>query len=210
MRSAFGADTVPSAVSYTDHDTVLAVQSALKQRGFDPGPLDGIFGPKTSKAIKSAQKAAGQGSTGVVDYGVLMMLGVRAPAYTPTVTTAGRSASAAAKDADETAGVAQTPFDVQQAAQQVQAANAVALPPPPPEVQTRVAQAVAAAQAARTPEEVAQAAQQIQDAARAVVSATSWWNQPLWANAPIKRWHVTGGLGLSMIALGVLMTTRKR
>lgn len=205
-----GTDTVPAAVSYTDQPTVLAVQAALKDKGFDPGPLDGIFGPKTSKAIKAAQKAAGKGQTGVVDYGVLAMLGVKAPAYTPTTTTAGRSASAAAQDADAVAAKAQTPAQVQAASEAVVAANAVALPPPPPEVQTKVAQASAAAKSAKTPAEVAVAAKQVQDAAQAVVSATSFWGSPMWAGAPVRRWQGAVGVGAGLaVAVGFVFLAKR-
>lgn len=182
-----GAETVPRAVSYTDHDTVLMVQMALKGKSYDPGPLDGIFGPKTSAAIKKMQGDAGIGKTGIVDYGVLMALGVKAPAYTPTLTTA--SASAAAQDAAAVAASATTPAAVQAASQQVEAANAVALPPPPPAVQTKVAQAAAAARAATTPAEAQAAALQVQDAAKAVASSTSFLGAPLWAGAPLNRWQ---------------------
>ena len=30
---------------------VTLAQKALKDRGYDPGPIDGIFGPKTRKAV---------------------------------------------------------------------------------------------------------------------------------------------------------------
>ena len=30
---------------------VKLAQQALKDRGYDPGPIDGIFGPKTRKAV---------------------------------------------------------------------------------------------------------------------------------------------------------------
>lgn len=73
-----GADIPSAGTTYTDHDTVLAVQTALKSRGFDPGPLDGIYGPKTAAAIKHIP-----GATGVIDYGVLAALGVSAPVLDP-------------------------------------------------------------------------------------------------------------------------------
>lgn len=34
---------------------VYALQTALKELGFDPGVIDGVLGPKTSSAIKTAQ-----------------------------------------------------------------------------------------------------------------------------------------------------------
>ena len=202
--AAIGAE-VPAAVSYTDYDTVLAVQKALKARGYDPGKLDGLFGKNTSAAIKKMQKDLGVGQSGVCDYGVLMALKVPAPAYTPTVTTAGRSASAAAKDADAVAAYAQTPADVQAAAKQVEAANAVAIPPPPAEVQIKVAEASKAAALAKTPAEVAVAKVQVQEAAKAVVSTTSYWGSPLWTNAPVKRWHALVGASVTVTLTTLLL-----
>lgn len=86
-----GAVTIPSAgATYTDHDTVLAVQQALKDKGFDPGPLDGIFGPKTAKAIRAMQATIpGVGQTGVIDYGVLMALQIPVPAATSSSSSSG-------------------------------------------------------------------------------------------------------------------------
>ena len=35
---------------------VMATQQTLKDRGFDPGPIDGIVGPRTAAALRSYQK----------------------------------------------------------------------------------------------------------------------------------------------------------
>lgn len=45
--------------------TVLSQQQALKQVGFDPGPLDGIRGPKTIAAIRAFQQAEGLSVDGI-------------------------------------------------------------------------------------------------------------------------------------------------
>ena len=42
------------------------VQAALAGAGFDPGPADGQFGPKTRRAIQAWQRANGYTSTGVL------------------------------------------------------------------------------------------------------------------------------------------------
>ena len=42
---------------YLSGDDVRAVQQALKDAGFDPGAIDGKYGPKTAKAVKAYQKA---------------------------------------------------------------------------------------------------------------------------------------------------------
>ena len=36
--------------------TTLQIQKALKKAGFDPGPLDGVRGRKTIRAIKDFQR----------------------------------------------------------------------------------------------------------------------------------------------------------
>lgn len=38
---------------------VRALQVALKRRGFDPGPIDGAFGPKTRAAVAAFQRSLG-------------------------------------------------------------------------------------------------------------------------------------------------------
>jgi transcriptional regulator with XRE-family HTH domain len=38
-------------------DVVVEVQCLLRRHGFDPGPIDGIFGEKTEQAVKSLQRA---------------------------------------------------------------------------------------------------------------------------------------------------------
>ncbi|MNS14780.1 Murein DD-endopeptidase MepH precursor [compost metagenome] len=45
---------------------VTELQNALKRHGFDPGPVDGDFGPKTEAAVKAFQAAKGLEVDGVV------------------------------------------------------------------------------------------------------------------------------------------------
>lgn len=45
--------------------TVLEVQQALRRAGFDPGPLDGIAGPLTRRAIRAFQRRAGLKADGI-------------------------------------------------------------------------------------------------------------------------------------------------
>ncbi|HEY1213584.1 MAG TPA: peptidoglycan-binding domain-containing protein, partial [Bryobacteraceae bacterium] len=37
-------------------DRTRAAQQALKDKGFDPGPIDGIDGPKTDAAVREYQE----------------------------------------------------------------------------------------------------------------------------------------------------------
>src|SRR4051794_18786008 len=45
-------------------ENVKKVQEALKDKGQDPGPIDGVMGPKTKAAVKSYQSANNMKATG--------------------------------------------------------------------------------------------------------------------------------------------------
>jgi len=47
-------------------DEVLAVQKKLQAKGFDPGPVDGIFGSKTTAAVRRFQEKHGLQVDGIV------------------------------------------------------------------------------------------------------------------------------------------------
>jgi peptidoglycan hydrolase-like protein with peptidoglycan-binding domain len=51
----------------TKHQSVMAVQQALKDKGHDPGMIDGKIGPRTHAAIADYQKAEGLKQTGRLD-----------------------------------------------------------------------------------------------------------------------------------------------
>jgi peptidoglycan hydrolase-like protein with peptidoglycan-binding domain len=55
---------------------VKQVQEALKDKGFDPGPVDGIMGPKTQEALRSFQQSKNLKATGRVDAQTRKELGV--------------------------------------------------------------------------------------------------------------------------------------
>lgn len=61
------------------HMQVIAMQQALKDKGFDPGPVDGIEGPKTASALKDYQKSENVTMTGKLDATTAAKLGVSAP-----------------------------------------------------------------------------------------------------------------------------------
>ena len=46
-------------------DEVTQLQNDLASRGFDPGPVDGIFGPKTDAAVRAFQESAGLAVDGI-------------------------------------------------------------------------------------------------------------------------------------------------
>ena len=45
---------------------VMKIQQALQLAGFSPGPIDGVFGPRTKTAVQSFQSAHGLAIDGIV------------------------------------------------------------------------------------------------------------------------------------------------
>jgi|SRR5687768_17570498 len=50
-----------------DRAGIRTQQQALKDKGYDPGPIDGIHGPRTSAAVREYQKKEGMTVTGRFD-----------------------------------------------------------------------------------------------------------------------------------------------
>ena len=44
----------------------MAMQQALKDKGFEPGPIDGTVGPRTAAALRGYQKAENPTLTGIL------------------------------------------------------------------------------------------------------------------------------------------------
>ncbi|MGH7325060.1 MAG: peptidoglycan-binding protein [Candidatus Rokuibacteriota bacterium] len=55
---------------------VRSAQQALKDKGHDPGSIDGVMGPQTQAALKDFQKAQGLKETGRLDAETMAQLGV--------------------------------------------------------------------------------------------------------------------------------------
>lgn len=78
-----------TAIAQTSNDSlskseILQIQQLLKQKGFDPGPLDGLYGPKTKAGIQAFQQANGLPVTGAATFDLLQRLSYRAPSQNPT------------------------------------------------------------------------------------------------------------------------------
>jgi N-acetylmuramoyl-L-alanine amidase len=54
---------------------VTRVQTALKNRGFDPGAIDGRFGPGTENAVLRFQRAKGLAADGIIGQSTWNALG---------------------------------------------------------------------------------------------------------------------------------------
>ena len=64
-------------VSSAGSQEVMARQQALKDKGFDPGPIDGTLGPRTTSALKEYQKSENLTITGKMDHDTAAKLGVK-------------------------------------------------------------------------------------------------------------------------------------
>ncbi|WP_088554756.1 PGRP and LysM peptidoglycan-binding domain-containing protein [Calderihabitans maritimus] len=62
-----GVDFFPTLRRTSRGPAVRVLQLLLTRAGFDPGPIDGIFGPRTEAAVKAFQRQKGLPVTGVVD-----------------------------------------------------------------------------------------------------------------------------------------------
>jgi type IV secretory pathway TrbL component len=58
-------------------DTVREAQQALKDEGYDPGPIDGINGPRTRAALRNYQEKEHLNTDGRLDAKTLDSLGVK-------------------------------------------------------------------------------------------------------------------------------------
>ena len=70
LTITFQLQTLPSpaeAVQTQSMDLVKSAQQALTEKGFDPGPADGLWGPKTKKAVMGFQEKEGIAASGELD-----------------------------------------------------------------------------------------------------------------------------------------------
>ncbi len=49
------------------HNLIIAVQETIKKSGFDPGKIDGRWGPKTAHGVRKFQQSNGLKMTGDLD-----------------------------------------------------------------------------------------------------------------------------------------------
>ena len=65
-----------AAGSHASATNVRAAQQALKDKGYDPGPIDGKMGMRTKEAIKAFQNASNIEATGTLDSKTAQQLGI--------------------------------------------------------------------------------------------------------------------------------------
>lgn len=69
--------TVEMGAGQHSMTNVRQAQQALKDKGYDPGPIDGVMGARTKEAIKSFQSASNIQATGTLDAETSAQLGIR-------------------------------------------------------------------------------------------------------------------------------------
>jgi peptidoglycan hydrolase-like protein with peptidoglycan-binding domain len=73
---SMGSSRRASGSGHISKDKVKEVQAALKSKGMDPGPEDGVMGPKTQAALREFQKSNSLQATGRIDEKTASALGV--------------------------------------------------------------------------------------------------------------------------------------
>jgi localization factor PodJL len=74
---AGGWDQGDASAGVTDADRkalVKKIQALLADRGYDPGPADGVDGPKTRQAVRAFQHTIGVADTGAIDQNLVTAL----------------------------------------------------------------------------------------------------------------------------------------
>jgi hypothetical protein len=72
-----GRGTARMGAGHHSMTNVKQAQQALKDKGHDPGPIDGVMGARTQEAIKSFQSANNLQATGTLDAETSQKLGIR-------------------------------------------------------------------------------------------------------------------------------------
>lgn len=78
---------------------IRAAQRALKDKGQDPGPIDGTMGPRTQAALRQYQQAEGLQATGMLDDATKDKLGIRGGSALPRESGPGAAAAPTAPGA---------------------------------------------------------------------------------------------------------------
>jgi peptidoglycan hydrolase-like protein with peptidoglycan-binding domain len=79
---------------------VKEVQQALKDKGYDPGPVDGVMGAKTKEALKSFQNASNLPATGSLNAQTADKLGVQSSSAAGSGSSSSPSSSGSMRSRD--------------------------------------------------------------------------------------------------------------
>jgi peptidoglycan hydrolase-like protein with peptidoglycan-binding domain len=76
--SGMKSSAAKGGMAMAGDERVKAAQQALKDKGHDPGDVDGKMGPKTQAALRDFQKAQGLQASGRLDAKTVQALGIEA------------------------------------------------------------------------------------------------------------------------------------
>lgn len=129
-------------------DVVSEAQQALKDLGFDPGAIDGAYGPATDAAIRAFQSAKGLEVDGVIGDQTWAALDAAKAAVAQAADAAAATAAAAQAEADKAAADAATA-----AAAQAEADKAAAAAAPEPQRDAAIGSLIDAVNEATAPKD---------------------------------------------------------
>lgn len=84
LGSLIGTTGAQTSAPGLERRSVREAQQALQRAGYEPGPIDGIIGPKMRAALTAYQQSQGLRATGELDSEMMARLGVRPRRYRPT------------------------------------------------------------------------------------------------------------------------------
>ena len=90
------AHTTDRMNAKTERSDVMALQQALRDKGYKPGPIDGLYGPRTSAAVRNYQRKEGLTATGRWDDETAMKMGLRTSMHDKETVTPSASPSSPA------------------------------------------------------------------------------------------------------------------
>jgi peptidoglycan hydrolase-like protein with peptidoglycan-binding domain len=99
-----GAAKAGGRMAGGNKEQVKAVQQARKEKGHDPGSVDGVMGPKTQAALKEFQDKEGIKASGRLDAETMSKLGVQAKAGASSDSSSSPSASPSGSSSGTTSG----------------------------------------------------------------------------------------------------------
>ena len=103
------AKTTDKMHTKTERSDVMAMQRALKDKGYNPGPTDGVMGPRTRAALIDYQRKEGLSPTGRWDDQTMDKLGVRMSEAKPDTMTPSASPAVTAPTQATPPGVSTPP-----------------------------------------------------------------------------------------------------
>ena len=79
QSGSVGSGSSSSMSGQMSQDQIKKIQQALKDKGHDPGPIDGNMNSRTQEALRAFQKSQNITVTGTLDSSTAAALGVTAP-----------------------------------------------------------------------------------------------------------------------------------